>query len=91
MSVCHNFSARHNHWPAKPSVASKSSSHFYGGACHLQTAGCHYGQRQGDRQIWGAMLIGGAIKGCYGLAACRQLAQLTTSQKSAISDREVIT
>ncbi len=27
-----------------PPVASKSSSHFYGGACHMQTAGFHYGR-----------------------------------------------
>jgi hypothetical protein len=37
------------------------------------------------------MLVGGVIKGGYGLAACWQLAQLTTSQESAISDREAMT
>jgi hypothetical protein len=43
MQVRHNFSARHNQLPANPPVASKCGSYFYGGACHMQTAGFHYG------------------------------------------------
>jgi hypothetical protein len=37
------------------------------------------------------MLVGGVIKGCFRLAACRQFAQLISLQESAISDREAMT